>query len=193
MWYTVHMINSIRMEALMDHTSPTEKLARDLLEVTTRLHRWAATAVEAARSDQDPSLRQLAVLFALRDGVTSPVLIARRLRVNRAVVTGLLDRMEQRGLVRREADPGDRRRQRIVMTPAGAAASESISRALISELSAQLDRASNEDIVAAQRTLTMLAQALASLEATTPVPAGAVSEEGSWDETEPAASNQQSA
>src|SRR5690348_11036798 len=104
------MGNSIagyQQDRQMDTTPRTEDLARHLLEVTTRLHRWAATAVQASRSEQDPSLRQLAVLFALRDGVTSPVLIARRLRVNRAVVTGLLDRMEQRGLVRREADPGD--------------------------------------------------------------------------------------
>ena len=75
------------------------------------------------------ALRQLAVLYAVQDGVTSPVLIARRLRVNRAVVTGLLDRLEQRGLVRREPDPTDRRRQRIVLTDAGIAASEATSRA----------------------------------------------------------------
>jgi DNA-binding MarR family transcriptional regulator len=168
----------------MDSTLRTEDLARHLLEVTTRLHRWASTAVQAARSEQDPSLRQLAVLFALRDGVTSPVLIARRLRVNRAVVTGLLDRMEQRGLVRREADLGDRRRQRIVMTPAGAAASEAITQGLISKLTTQLDFETTDDMAAAERTLTLLAQAITALEATTPVPAGALVEaEGAWDET----------
>ncbi len=172
----------------------TENLARHLLEVTTRLHRWAATSVQANRSEQDPSLRQLAVLFALRDGVTSPVLIARRLRVNRAVVTGLLDRMEQRGLVRREADPGDRRRQRIVMTPTGAAASAAITQGLITELTAQLDLASSEDMAAAERTLELLAQAITALEATTPVPAGAIAlDDATWDEAEPAASDRQSA
>ena len=172
----------------------TENLARHLLEVTTRLHRWAATSVQANRSEQDPSLRQLAVLFALRDGVTSPVLIARRLRVNRAVVTGLLDRMEQRGLVRREADPGDRRRQRIVMTPTGAAASAAITQGLITELTAQLDLASSEDMAAAERTLELLAQAITALEATTPVPAGAIAlDDATWDEAEPSASDRQSA
>lgn len=178
----------------MDTTPRTEDLARHLLEVTTRLHRWAATAVQASRSDQDPSLRQLAVLFALRDGVTSPVLIARRLRVNRAVVTGLLDRMEQRGLVRREADPGDRRRQRIVMTPAGSAASEAISQGLISRLTEQLNVASSEDLIAAERTLTLLIQAITALEAVTPVPAGDIAlDEVAWDETDTTASDRQSA
>lgn len=177
----------------MDTTPRTEDLARHLLEVTTRLHRWAATAVQASRSEQDPSLRQLAVLFALRDGVTSPVLIARRLRVNRAVVTGLLDRMEQRGLVRREADPGDRRRQRIVMTPAGAAASAAITQGLVTELTAQLDLASPEDMAAAERTLALLAQTITALEATTPVPAGAITDEAAWDETDTPARDRQSA
>ena len=134
------------------------------------------------------------MLFALRDGVTSPVLIAQRLRVNRAVVTGLLDRMEQRGLVRREADPVDRRRQRIVMTPAGSAASEAISQGLISQLTAQLDVASSEDMTAAERTLTMLAQVVTALEAVTPVPAGAITlDESAWDETDTTAIERQSA
>lgn len=178
----------------MNSNSHAEHLARLLLEVTTRLHRWAATAVQANRTEQDPSLRQLAVLFALRDGVTSPVLIARRLRVNRAVVTGLLDRMEQRGLVRREADLEDRRRQRIVMTPAGAAASAAISQGLISELTAQLDLASAEDMAAVERTLTLLATAITALEATTPVPAGAMIEnDNAWDDADTPSSDRQSA
>jgi DNA-binding MarR family transcriptional regulator len=190
------MSNSIvvsRQDGQMDSTPRSEDLARHLLEVTTRLHRWAATAVQANRSEHDPSLRQLAVLFALRDGVTSPVLIARRLRVNRAVVTGLLDRMEQRGLVRREADPVDRRRQHIVMTPAGAAASAAISQRLITELTAQLDLASAEDLAAAERTLALLAQAITALEAVTPVPAGVITDDSAWDETEAPSSNRQSA
>lgn len=190
------MSNSIplhRQEDQIDSTPHAEDLARHLLEVTTRLHRWAATAVQANRSEQDPSLRQLAVLFALRDGVTSPVLIARRLRVNRAVVTGLLDRMEQRGLVRREANPVDRRRQHIVMTPAGAAASAAISQGLINELTAQLDLASSEDMAAAERTLTLLAKAISALEAITPVPAGTIADDGAWEEPETTASDRQSA
>ncbi len=177
----------------MDTNPRPEDLARHLLEVTTRLHRWASTAVQANRSEQDPSLRQLAVLFALRDGVTSPVLIARRLRVNRAVVTGLLDRMEQRGLVRREADPEDRRRQRIVMTPAGAAASEAITQGLVSELTAQLDLATTEDLAAAERTLALLAQTVTALEATTPVPAVPITDDGAWSEVESVPGERQSA
>lgn len=42
-----------------------------------------------------------------------------RLVVDRSNVTGLLDRMEKAGWVRREDDPGDRRVYRVTLTAAG--------------------------------------------------------------------------
>ena len=39
--------------------------------------------------------------------------------VNRANITGLVDRMEKAGLVQRLGDPADRRAHRIVLTPKG--------------------------------------------------------------------------
>jgi DNA-binding MarR family transcriptional regulator len=39
--------------------------------------------------------------------------------VNRANITGLVDRMEKAGLVKRTGDPADRRTRRIVLTPKG--------------------------------------------------------------------------
>ncbi len=149
-------------------------LARHLLEVDASTYRWAATAVQANRRDRDTQPAPTGRALALRDGITSPVLIARRPRVNRAVVTGLLDRMEQRGLVRREADPMDRRRQRIVITPAGAAARRSNLAGADQRTDSATDLASTEDMAAAERTLTLLAQAIAALEAVTPVPTGAL-------------------
>lgn len=147
-------------------------IAREALDLSARLHRWAATAVQANRSEQDPSLRQLGVLFAVRDGVSSPVAIARRLRVNRAVVTGLLDRLEQRGLVRREPDPADRRRQCVVMTPAGQAACQTIGVGLAGELAACLPLGTSAELAETRRTLALLAQAVATLEAQSPPPGG---------------------
>ncbi|MFT4037664.1 MAG: MarR family transcriptional regulator [Thermomicrobiales bacterium] len=171
----VHLVNDTLSppETVPGATAATTlEIAREALDISARLHRWAATAVQTNRSEQDPSLRQLGVLFAVRDGVSSPVAIARRLRVNRAVVTGLLDRLEQRELVRREPDPEDRRRQRVVMTPAGQAACQSIGTGLAGELAACLPLASPQDLAGAARTLAQLAQAVAALEAQTPPPGG---------------------
>src|SRR5262245_23421334 len=146
-----------------DATERAETLANELLHLMPRFHRWAVAAVQTNRRNQDPSLRQLAVLYAVRDGVTSPVHIARRLRVNRAVVTGLLDRLEQRGLVKRATDPTDRRRQRIVLTAAGVAAQQATERALVGALAGQLSEVSVDDIDAAERTVGLLNDVVAAL------------------------------
>lgn len=159
-----------------------DDVAHDLVKVMPRFYRWAVAALQANRSDQDPSLRQLAVIAAVRDGVSSPALIARRLRVNRPAVTGLLDRLEQRGLVRREPDPADRRRQRVVLTPAGAAAGQATQRFLAEEVAARLSGASPEELAAAEQTLRLLSGLVARLEAATPVASGT---DAAWDDPEP--------
>ncbi len=60
------------------------------------------------------------VLGILRDGgQMSPSELGERLIVTRATVTGLLDSLEQRGFVRRSANPADRRSLVVQITPAG--------------------------------------------------------------------------
>ena len=60
------------------------------------------------------------VLGILRDhGPLSPSELGERLIVTRATVTGLLDSLEQRGFVRRSANPADRRSLVVQITPAG--------------------------------------------------------------------------
>ncbi|MEI8333731.1 MAG: MarR family transcriptional regulator [Chloroflexota bacterium] len=60
------------------------------------------------------------VLGQLRDqGAMSPSELGDRLIVTRATVTGLLDSLERRGLVRRSPHPVDRRSLLVEITPAG--------------------------------------------------------------------------
>ena len=62
------------------------------------------------------------VLGILRDhGSMSPSELGERLIVTRATVTGLLDSLEQRGFVRRSANPTDRRSLVVQITPEGLA------------------------------------------------------------------------
>lgn len=64
-----------------------------------------------------PAGRQaLAVLDGAGEPL-SPTEIARRLIVTTASVTSLLDTLERRGLVERRADPADRRRLLVAITP----------------------------------------------------------------------------
>jgi len=60
------------------------------------------------------------VLGLLRDhGPMSPSTIGDELIVTRATVTGLVDSLERRGLVRRTANPSDRRSLIVEITPEG--------------------------------------------------------------------------
>ena len=58
----------------------------------------------------DLTLPQLRLLYLLaREGSAAPGALARTLRLAPSTVTGLLDRLDERGLVRRDEDPASRR------------------------------------------------------------------------------------
>ena len=80
---------------------------------------WHASRLFFARWDLSPS--QFNILNILRDrpeGVSQTELSV-ALITHRSNVTGLVDRLEKRGLVRREEAPGDRRAYRVVLTASG--------------------------------------------------------------------------
>ena len=69
------------------------------------------------------SLAEFALLAALdENGPASQRSLSERLRKDPADMVRLLDAAESSGLVVRSADPADRRRRRVVLTPAGSAA-----------------------------------------------------------------------
>jgi DNA-binding MarR family transcriptional regulator len=64
--------------------------------------------------------RELAVLTVLADGEPpSQLEAAQRLSIDRTTMVALLDELETKGLVARSADPADRRRNIVVLTPLG--------------------------------------------------------------------------
>src|SRR3954471_6841943 len=79
-------------------------------------------AVETlATSEGLPSMACFNVLSVL-DGDPSPLRpsqIAERMMVTRATITGLLDSLEARGLVRRDASAGDGRSRQVALTAQG--------------------------------------------------------------------------
>lgn len=145
-----------------DELESTE-LAGKFLAVAPRYLQWAAISLRAHRQDGDPSFRQLAMLLLIHQGVVSPAALAQRLGISRAVVTGLLDRLEERGLIRREPDPGDRRRLRIVMTTAGEEASTRLGRAVVEDLAGELSMSSASERQALASALPLLERLIASL------------------------------
>src|SRR6185437_7942610 len=73
--------------------------------------RWAAA---------DLTMPQLKVLLLLANSGSAPVSwLAARMSVSTPNITGILDRLEERGWVRRTSDPRDRRIVRIVLSDDG--------------------------------------------------------------------------
>jgi DNA-binding MarR family transcriptional regulator len=70
-------------------------------------------------AQHDLSLTQLRLLGILRDHQPSMQQLAHRLGLDKSSVTGLIDRAERRGMVRRETDPSDGRGVRVVITTCG--------------------------------------------------------------------------
>jgi DNA-binding MarR family transcriptional regulator len=167
---------------MMSIAQESSELARRLLSLAPRYAQWSAMSLRAHRLEGDPSFRQLAVLFMLREGIASPAAIAQRLGISRAVVTGLLDRLEERGLIQREPDPGDRRRLRIVMTAAGLGASERLGYAVVDDLATELGDTSPGERAALALAMSVLERKIELLLAQTPAPAQAGREPDLWDD-----------
>jgi DNA-binding MarR family transcriptional regulator len=149
-------------------TGTAASCARQTLALLPVLRQWVTARVQAAGADVGLSLRQYAALHTIRQGATSPGDLARQWQVTPAVITGVIDRLERRGLVRREPDPVDRRRLRLALTDTGATASVAVERALTDELAAELANASPRELEALGCALHLLQRTFASLEARLP-------------------------
>ncbi len=61
----------------------------------------------------------------------APSQIAACLSLEGSTITGILDRMENKGLLKRTPDPGDRRALKVVLTDVGSALQERIDKTII--------------------------------------------------------------
>lgn len=80
---------------------------------------WARMAEELDALGHDLTFSQYITLKKLAEGYASVTDLARAAEVNPGAMTRLLDKLEARGLISREADASDRRALHIHLTPAG--------------------------------------------------------------------------
>src|SRR5580692_12405550 len=95
------------MKGQLSAPGPRHQALIELLRTAETL--WNASRVFFARWDLSPSqFNVLNLLYDLPDGC-SQIELSRQLIMHRSNVTGLVDRLESRGLLRRAENPHDRR------------------------------------------------------------------------------------
>lgn len=106
-----------RPEAASDHSF-------QLCRLIGRLRAEFVSAVEQEMADQGVELnfmQFLALKLLGHEEPMTPVELARALHYNPGALTRLLDKLEQRGYMKRVPDPDDRRALRLELTPQGRA------------------------------------------------------------------------
>lgn len=95
-------------------------LAREIWELNMQVHDRAMVLFGPSPVPLDLTVQQLRVLnlVAAEPGLTSQDL-ARQLAVSPPTASGLVDRLEEKGVLERRRDPDDRRLRRLYLTEAG--------------------------------------------------------------------------
>ncbi len=118
-----------------------------LLGVTRGAENHLRDYLRRAHGTTLPRFDVMAALWRRRDGVTMSEL-SRLLLVSNGNATAVVDRLEADGMVRREAEDGDRRRIRVRLTPEGLEAFEIMALGHEAEVDAILGRLSETDLEA---------------------------------------------
>lgn len=144
-----------------ENTSLSRECAEHVLRLVPQFSRWVTAQVEQDDIGGDLSLRQLTVLYYIREATPTLGYIARQLMVTPAVVTGIVDRLERRGFVRRTPDPEDRRVVRLSLTEAGRRVSLETEQTLIGIVAEKLTQFSSDDLKRIYQSVGLLEQVLA--------------------------------
>jgi DNA-binding MarR family transcriptional regulator len=108
----------------MDTTRPCASSSGSSLGLLFRQVRdamWARMADELSNAGHDLSFSQYITLKKLALGTTGATDLARAAELNPGAMTRLIDKLIERGLVERHADPDDRRVVRIQLSEQGQA------------------------------------------------------------------------
>jgi DNA-binding MarR family transcriptional regulator len=123
---------------------PMMKLAGRLIRVVASTHLWS---IDETRRLEGNSLTysQVVVLYQVREGVTTPGAIARRLGITPRAITKTVDQLEAQGMLQRVGDGSDRRKVRLVLTEAGRYASEDVECRALGPMAHRLDALSEPE------------------------------------------------
>lgn len=104
------------------------------------------SAIARVADAHDLSQVQVRLLGILRDREPAMLLLATFLNLDKSSVTGLVDRAERRGLVRRATTPEDRRTVRVALTDRGRQLTQKLAKQVERELSVLVAGVSKTDL-----------------------------------------------
>jgi DNA-binding MarR family transcriptional regulator len=116
-----------------------------LLDGLVQLSFAVQGALGRVAETHDLSLVQVRLLGLLRDREPGMQEVAALLNLDKSSVSGLVDRAERRGLVRRTSAPDDRRAVRVALTDRGRDLARKFARQVERELSELVDGLSESD------------------------------------------------
>lgn len=106
-------------------TTDPDRLAEDILLALRRIMRSMDISSRRLIGERGLTTPQLLCLQNLQEhGAMTSGMLAQVVSLSPATVTGILDRLELRGLVTRERRPEDKRHVLVTVTEAGAAAAD---------------------------------------------------------------------
>src|SRR4051794_41828262 len=106
-------------------TSPSEALHREISELLFELMEFTKDYAFEVMAEHELTVTQGFALHGLREPRRMRDL-AEELGFDASHITGVIDRLEDRGLVERRPDPADRRVKLVTLTDAGAALRQQI-------------------------------------------------------------------
>lgn len=118
-----------------------DALVEALVELAVAVH----CVVGSCAAPYDLSGVQARLLSLLRGRTPRMAELATLMRVEKSSVTGLVDRAESRGLVRRVPAADDRRASTVELTPAGARQADELCARVTTGLAALVDRLDEHD------------------------------------------------
>jgi DNA-binding MarR family transcriptional regulator len=111
-------------------TPQSDEITREVVDLMANLVALFHREYEEAAAARSLTGAQAKVLALLRRGPLPMRQIAQTLSCEPSNITGIVDRLEARGFVTREADQQDRRVKLVAATDTGAAASEELRESL---------------------------------------------------------------
>lgn len=102
--------------------APEPHPAYEVIQLLVAMSRRLGTHFAARAAEFGLSAAEAKLLLALEVAEPTPMrVLARRLGYDPSNLTGIVDKLENRGVVRRRADPADRRVKAVVVTELGSA------------------------------------------------------------------------